>query len=276
MPLRLAVFDFDQTLSVFHVYRALAGESSGTPPPYARTEKGQLARVGELDHGGAFTMQVMGGPQRVQLMAQFLQELKAHGVDCVICTKGLVGPVRKLLDNAGLLGYFSEVYGNTGDTYGSTDYDSSIPWMWGIAERRYMGSSSASGWGTKSNLIQQLLAERGLSPGDAVFIDDDSSEIQGCAGTCRTVHVAGRQGMGNSEMSQVRGLVGAGGSGVAPVPGNMGYGPPNNYVPGVAPYGFNFGRPPLHAAQGIKVEDNEDNESCLRDCSHGLDICVVM
>lgn len=45
--LHLAIFDFDLTLSAVHVYYALSGGDSGmpVPPPYARSERGQLAKV---------------------------------------------------------------------------------------------------------------------------------------------------------------------------------------------------------------------------------------
>lgn len=35
---------------------------------------------------------------------------------------GLVGPIQKLLDQLGLLRYFSEVYGNIGDAYGQMSW----------------------------------------------------------------------------------------------------------------------------------------------------------
>eukprot|EP00435_Cladocopium_sp_Y103_P071563 s737_g37.t2 len=152
MPLRLVVFDFvrdsgkaicdrlqtaatlpeplwfdaDQTLSVVHVYNSIAGgrEVWQLPAPHACSEAGQLARIVSLDRHpqlqqqGGFAMAAFGGAERVQRLAGMLEQLRQAGVECIICSRGLVGPIQKLLDQLGLLRYFSEVYGNIGDAYG--------------------------------------------------------------------------------------------------------------------------------------------------------------
>ncbi|CAE8706199.1 unnamed protein product, partial [Polarella glacialis] len=116
MPVRLAIFDFDCTLSAFHIYNALAGGTEGwqLPPPHARTEAGQLALISELDqkpelqqHGG-FATAAFGGSARVAQIASLLDQLARAGVECIICSRGLVGPVRKCLDQLRLLHYFSQ------------------------------------------------------------------------------------------------------------------------------------------------------------------------
>jgi len=60
MPLQVAVFDFDLTLSACHLYYSLSGGDGGiqVPPPHAETEKGQLARLLELDASPDFRNQV--------------------------------------------------------------------------------------------------------------------------------------------------------------------------------------------------------------------------
>lgn len=68
------VFDFDQTLSITHVFKILAGfeqaQSSGNKspfaikPPFAFSEKGQLKRTMELEDskpGKSWSHFVMGG-----------------------------------------------------------------------------------------------------------------------------------------------------------------------------------------------------------------------
>lgn len=85
---RLVVFDFDQTLSVVHVFKSLAGwgdKEKGekilpVPRPYASTERGQVRRIHELDVAasrlGNFASAAFGGPVRVEQLRQFLQRLK--------------------------------------------------------------------------------------------------------------------------------------------------------------------------------------------------------
>ncbi|CAK0871133.1 unnamed protein product, partial [Prorocentrum cordatum] len=53
---RLIVFDFDQTLSVVHVFKSLAGwgdkqaeKTMQVPRPFASTERGQVRRIREID-----------------------------------------------------------------------------------------------------------------------------------------------------------------------------------------------------------------------------------
>ncbi|CAJ1423691.1 unnamed protein product [Effrenium voratum] len=122
MPLRLVVFDFDQTLSAVHVYNSLAGGTeAGLPGPAACSELGQLSRVLELSHHpqlqqqGGFAAACFGGLARVGRLAAMLEslsgaaeQLRDAGVECMICSRGLVGPLQKLLDQLGLLQFFSE------------------------------------------------------------------------------------------------------------------------------------------------------------------------
>jgi hypothetical protein len=208
MPIKLAVFDFDCTLSVFHVFNGLAGESSRIPPPFASTEVGQLKRVGELDQGGAFTLQAFGGEQRVRLLTDVLQELHRNGVTCVVCTKGLIGPVRKLLSTAGLLRHFKDVYGRIGETYGVQPYDMSVSMSWFDFDRVYLGAQKNSDWISKSDLVQSLAASMRVHPQEVVIIDDDVKEITSCRGVCQTVHVSAGQGLGLSEWRQLQSMVG--------------------------------------------------------------------
>mmetsp|Transcript_114261 Transcript_114261/g.287161 ORF Transcript_114261/g.287161 Transcript_114261/m.287161 type:complete len:439 (+) Transcript_114261:186-1502(+) len=220
--LKLAVFDFDQTLSACHVYYAISGGEGGipVPPPYARSERGQLARIAELDalpdfaSCGGFAVVAFGGPERVARMQAVFEELRAAGVECIVCSRGLVGPIRKCLDQVGLLRYFREVYANAGPGGDGTDYDLRLPPGFPSGpESRFLGSSTNTGWGSKGRLVARLLRERGLQQHEAVFVDDTASEIDNVRGVCHTIHVQPPQGMGPREFDQLRRLLATGNEG---------------------------------------------------------------
>lgn len=132
-----------------------------------------------------------------------LEELRAAGAECMIATKGYVGPCRRILEGAGLLKYFSFCYGNTGDAYGSLDYDV-IASAWSRPEVRLLGDAESSSWSTKAGLIARIMSERGLEPQEVVLIDDDPSEVASVHGLCRGVRVVSGQGLGPHEMEQLR------------------------------------------------------------------------
>lgn len=213
MPLQLAVFDYDLTLTVHHMVYVLSGGEASlqVPPPHARTERGQLARLLELDRQpgyqaqGGFAQIVFGSADRVKLLRQLLEELRSQGVECVVCSKSLVGPLRRCMDRVGLLGYFSKIYANVGDVYGATDYDQMFLSGHGRLgqDERYLGSAGMAGWGSKRELVARLMTERGLRGADAVFVDDTEAEVRSLEGLCATVHVAAH-GIGQRECTVLR------------------------------------------------------------------------
>jgi phosphoserine phosphatase len=134
--LKLAVFDFDCTLTKFHVFALLAGCATSSdklkrevPPPYARSEKGQMSRLRALDANwgpGAFALEALGGPIRVVQLQSLLKELRNHKVECMILSGGMETTIRLCLKQVGLLSQFSDVVGNTGCSMGTTDYHCSL------------------------------------------------------------------------------------------------------------------------------------------------------
>lgn len=207
MPLRLAIFDFDQTLSQAHVFKTLAGEDSSwkIPPPHAMTEIGQLVRIAELEASaefcaqGGFVMSAFGGADRIARLQTFLRHLTGNGVECIICSRGLVGPVRKCLDICGLLQFFSRVYGNIASAYGFSQFDSHLPPNSPGNDGRYLGSADDSSWSSKQVLVSRCMQERGLQHNDAVFIDDHPAEIESVQGVCPTIQVQPPHGVGQRE-----------------------------------------------------------------------------
>lgn len=206
----MVVFDFDQTLSVVHVFKSLAGWGEKAaqgerlmqvPRPYASTELGQVRRIGELDAAdsrpGNFATSAFGGHVRVEQVRQFLRSLKEKDVELVICTKGLIGAVNKCLGDLGLRDFFADVYGNIGsDAYGASSYDRQMAETKASDEEaRMLGPSSKAGWGAKHTLIAQMMRQRGLKKEQVVLVEDDPSEIRRAGPVCRTLWVRQREGM---------------------------------------------------------------------------------
>ncbi|CAE7444859.1 Nlrc5 [Symbiodinium microadriaticum] len=132
-PVRFFMFDFDQTLTVFHVFKSLSGWKqegvcASIPKPHAMSELGQVARIDELSSGefatqGGFPCAAFGGSSRVEEVRRMLQSLQKEDAEMVICTKGFVGPVQLCLHALGLRSYFTQVYGHIGVTYGTSPFD---------------------------------------------------------------------------------------------------------------------------------------------------------
>lgn len=228
MTLQLVVFDFDLTLSSVHIFNAVAGmgalqkadrcepsiaEIPFATPPFAKTERGQLARLAEMDARPefqalvGFALAAFGGRGRVGQLNSLLTELRQRGVECIICTRGLVGPVRRCLEQLGMLGFFTKVYGNIGAHYGTTEYDVRLSASAIGSDSRFLGGLELAGWGSKQQLVARCLQERGLSGCDAVFIDDDPLEVRRVHHTCFTIQVESPSGMSQREIDVVRATV---------------------------------------------------------------------
>lgn len=202
---RLIVFDFDQTLSVIHVFKTLAGWSKDAqvPKPHATTELGQIRRITELSQlepykaeKGGFACLAFGGEARVEQIREMLQRLKARDVNLIICTKGLVGTVRKCLSDLDLLDFFSEVYGNVGNNYGETRYDEEVARSKPTSkEVALLATPEKGAWKSKDKLIFQLASRAGLSRDQAVLVEDDAEEIRRAAPVSRTLWVREAAGM---------------------------------------------------------------------------------
>mmetsp|Transcript_66605 Transcript_66605/g.139046 ORF Transcript_66605/g.139046 Transcript_66605/m.139046 type:complete len:418 (+) Transcript_66605:68-1321(+) len=216
---RLIVFDFDQTLSVVHVFKSLAGWSEKgcpqhgilkVPRPFASSELGQARRIDELNksdtYGRAgFSRTVFGGDRRINDLEHFFKALKGHGVELMICTKGLVGAVKKILTDLGLLEFFSEVYGNVGsEAYGSTAYDkASAKTQPSAQEQSFLGSNMQGAWRTKADLIARLLSQRKMQPHHGLLVEDDPEEVRKASNTCRTFLVREAEGLQPEELAQI-------------------------------------------------------------------------
>lgn len=200
----LVVFDFDQTLSVVHVYKLLRGAGPQGPDRLcipnnsmlARTELGQLRLAEELEDAapfadlGGFALAVLGGAGRVAWLKGVLQELRRQGLDLVVCSRGLLAVVRRCLNDAGLLSFFTKVYARVGEEYGVAEYDEVLCQTPACpAELMLLGTAADGWWRRKVDVINQLRKQMGLGKDDIVLVDDDVREIAGAKDACRTVLV---------------------------------------------------------------------------------------
>lgn len=199
---RLIIFDFDQTLSVIHVFKTLAGwrggEASLRIDGPASTELGQLRLIGNSRTDTSdFPVSALGGPARIQRLRHVLSSIRERQTKMCICTKGLVGPTRKILEATGLLEFFDEVYGRTDDTYGVEPYDAEqLRRPPTDRESRLLGTMQ-SDWGSKRDLIDRLMEENNLRYHQVLLVEDDAAEIELADDACRTLFV--REGTGMRE-----------------------------------------------------------------------------
>jgi hypothetical protein len=210
---RLVVFDFDQTISVIHVFKLLAGwRRSGEKS--AQSEIGQIRLIDDLNgdppfvNDGGFAWHALGGKARVDSLGKLFTDLKSQEAELIICTKGLVGAVRKCLMATDLLAPFSEVYGRIGNDYRSESvYDLQASKRTATdVERKLLGSRSNGDWDSKADLIERLKKDRGLADSEVVLVEDDADEIQRARGVCRTVFVRDAKGMTEANFAELRAM----------------------------------------------------------------------
>jgi len=170
------------------------------PTPYASTELGQIRRIEELDRNEfsreSFVVAAFGGEARVQEVREHLQLLHARGTQLVICSKGLIGPVRRCLTQLNMLHFFSHIYGNIGSNYGETPYDKeTLQREPTPKEREFLGSPEMAGWRAKERVIARLMNKMGLVSEQVILCEDDPAEIRRASSHCRTLHVKEASGL---------------------------------------------------------------------------------
>ena len=140
----------------------------------------------------------------MEQLRSFFASLKAAGTKLSIITKGNVGACRYLLENEGLLQFFEQVFGMLGQFYGESDFDRANP-----EPSPLEGSADCELRESKANLIRNLMSRASLGVGEACLVEDDAQEIASVQGICRSVFVAERRGMTESEMDELRCLAGS-------------------------------------------------------------------
>jgi len=214
MTQTLIMFDFDLTLSSIHVFKSLAGWYKNGPiqAPYALSEIGQTIRSIELDKHfeDGFAQFALGGHRRIRALRKLFERLRAEHCELLVCSKGLVGPIRKILHDADLLQFMAAIYANVKTDYGSNDFDDSclqrdIPHNVDsfLASTEGNQGGSYARYGGKEKLMALLLRERGLSQKNGILVEDDEVEIEKARKICRTQFIGGENGMTNEHMDEL-------------------------------------------------------------------------
>ena len=220
---KVFVFDFDQTLSAVHVFKQLAGWEAPSVqfvhPPFELSEKGQVALVTRLNASGQYvftppnqdqntqpaifpldkkkglegtswSVACLGGNDRVNALHRFFSDLKSQNATLVICTKGYVDTVRKILRDVDCEKYFSRFYGRSDVEYNRR------------GRARATGATGTpdddmkrTKWSSKGLVLRALVEEWGLERSEAVLIDDDIRELDGSSAYSETLWVEDAAGI---------------------------------------------------------------------------------
>jgi len=199
---KLVVFDFDQTITVYHIFKLLAKD--------ATTELGQMRLIDDLNAGGdysgdgGFANWAVGGAQRLAQLRRFFTTFRERGVCLVVCTFGLVGTVKKLLGQLELLEFFTEVYGGGPYKYKPTAYDKSLSERGPTAdEEKLLAAPELGKWKTKGDVIGMLRQKMRLGRSEVIFIDDDINMLSDASGLCWTIWVKMSKGMGQEHLDEI-------------------------------------------------------------------------
>ncbi|KAF4711442.1 hypothetical protein FOZ63_021940 [Perkinsus olseni] len=230
--LKLAMFDFDQTIAVFNVFTALTEyprTQVKVSPPYATNERGQMHRIQQLDEEGgwhydsqtgklvkdsvegdrhekfSWSIASLGGAARVETLRSFFRTLSEDKhVTLAIITRGNIGCVQLVLHNCGLLKYFTGgVFGNIGDRYGATEFD--LSFNNSVSLSSLEGDEDHASWSRKTDVIRRLMGDK-YEPNEAVFVEDDIKELIAAAKLCRGVYVSERRGMTDDNFQEILSL----------------------------------------------------------------------
>jgi len=175
-PIKVVVFDFDQTISVIHFYSELAGF---TPDMKLRClNEWSKERV----------IQGFGGEERLNLLECLFKDLKTASVELYILSYGYKEVIIKALERVNLLVYF----------------DKNL--IWGEAEVKNFRSNTGVASQPKMRMIKELIREKHkYSAGEVLFVDDDNRNLAQLKKTvCKTIYVCERKGMTEKEIEAVR------------------------------------------------------------------------
>lgn len=208
---KLIVFDFDQTISTFHVYSRLAKRSS-VDERSATSEIGQLRLIDELDaannnSAGSFAREAIGGENRLRALLRFFTLMRDRGVCMVVCTYGIAAAVNKVLSQLGLLEFFSEVYGRGPGgpvKYQAKAYDKALEGQTPTAsEAAFFAKPEHYKWQEKKHVITTLRERKRLNCSEVIFADDDPEMLRNAMGSCWTIWIKDHSGLCKDHLDEM-------------------------------------------------------------------------
>lgn len=182
--LGLVLFDFDQTLSIIHLYHHLHRLSHSNGVNHSDRGLAQVeALASAYGSQEQFVQEVFGGEERLADLKSTLSKLSGlqPPAEMVVVTHGYEKVVRKALQRSGLAAFFSDVVGR----------DSKL-----MADAR----------GLKQVVAAKLRAKHKALPEATLLVDDDCRNLEDAreAGTCRTMWVWGAKGLTSAELRTLR------------------------------------------------------------------------
>lgn len=172
---KVVVYDFDQTITVIHLYHELNGRGVDQKQVLSKMTDKRLK-------------QIFGGKARIEALHRHFGALKANGVELAIISFGFVGVIKAALQRMGLF-----------DAY--------------FAESVIIGTDSVEldkAKGSKAVCIDNVFKSNGLKSEHIIFVDDDPYNVMDAdeSGVCRTVSIDPRKGMNQKHMKRIEEMAG--------------------------------------------------------------------
>ena len=160
-PLRIVFYDFDQTLSVIHIFHETRGAEDVS---------------GESDQ---FFIDAFGGEERIDRLKKHFERLAQAEVKCIIVSYGYTAVIKESLTRVGLIGFFKE-----GAIFGR---DSEALKRFRGKKHKVISEEMGSG---------NIGRKEAIFVDDSKKNIDECVEV----GTCRTLHVYERRGLTEKDL----------------------------------------------------------------------------
>jgi len=194
------VFDFDQTISIVHMFHILFGQGCPSEPLQVAAIQ-DPSKVSTTDDPVAFCEALLGGSARVERLRHVLETLHKSNVELMICTFGHCDAVRELFVTLKMDHLFTRIFGN-GVFKKNTDKNVN-------GEREFCKKYPLPPT-SKMGVMAALRQELELSYDQTLFIDDDKNNILMCQGVCRTMYIPKREGLTEEMLQALEDLACAG------------------------------------------------------------------
>lgn len=162
-PIKLVVYDFDQTLSSVHLYHELQGK-----------QEAALTKLSDER-----LLEIFGGTKRLERLSAHLSRV-SEKCELAIISFGYVGVIKAALTRMSLFKFFSdsEIIGCDSDE---------------LSEAK----------GNKATCIKRMRKKRKITSKQVIFVDDDMSNIVKAKSCCVTVAIQPRCGMSSAHMTSI-------------------------------------------------------------------------
>eukprot|EP01084_Bolivina_argentea_P151916 265100_1 len=165
LPVKLVIYDFDQTITCDHLYYELDGG-----------QEDELKKMSDDK-----LLDVFGGKDRQQRLIQHFERIESTECELIIISYGWVKVMQNALKRMQLYKYFnkpSSIIGKDSELLKNCN-------------------------GSKAQCISKLKSNRKLRSTQILFIDDDNANIQRATRYCDSICIKQRKGMTNNHMKDI-------------------------------------------------------------------------